>query len=205
MVPLRQEQRGKAFELLTELFLQIDPIYRSKLKHVWHESNLPSDVRHKLGLPSPDIGVDLVAEDTSGKYWAIQCKYHHDPDRNVTKDELNSFLDVTTRVCRGKFKTLLAVSSAHGYSIHLQKHAPELQYLLSDMFQSLDDDFFRQARMLIGKQTPTLKERTPRPHQKVAIKNAVEHFVANNEERGKLIHPCGTGKSLIGYWIAEAL
>ena len=205
MEPLRQEQRGKVFELLAELFLQIDPIYRSKLKHVWHESNLPPSVRQKLGLPSPDIGVDLVAEDTSGEYWAIQCKYHHDPSKNVTKNELNSFLDVTTRVCRGNFKTLLAVSSAHGYSIHLRKHAPEVQYLLSDTFQSLDEDFFRQARALIRKQTPTLKKRSPRPHQKTAIKNAVEHFATNKEKRGKLIHPCGTGKSLIGYWIAEAL
>lgn len=202
---LRQDERGKAFELLTELFLQIDPIYRSKLKHVWHESNLPPNVRQKLGLPSPDIGVDLVAEDRSGAYWAIQCKYHHDPGTNVTKNELNSFLDVTTRVCRGKFKTLLAVSSAHGYSIHLQKHAPEVQYVLSDAFQSLDEDFFRQARALIRKQTPKLRNRTPRPHQKVAIKNAVRHFIKDGESRGKLIHPCGTGKSLIGYWIAEAL
>ena len=110
--PLRQDERGKVFELLTELFLQIDPIYRSKLKQVWHESNLPASVRHKLNLPSPDMGVDLVAEDTSGGYWAIQCKYHHDPSKNVTKSELNSFLDITTRRCRGKFKTLLAVSSA---------------------------------------------------------------------------------------------
>ena len=205
MAPLRQEQRGKSFELLTELLLQIDPIYRSKLKHVWHESDLPPSVRNRLGLPSPDIGVDLVAQTTTGEYWAIQCKYHHDPNKNVTKNELNSFLDLTTRICKGKFGTLLAVSSAHGYSVNLKKHAPEVQYILSDSFQSLDEDFFRQARALIRNQTPKLKKRTPRPHQKAAIKNAIEHFVTNNEARGKLIHPCGTGKSLIGYWIAEAL
>jgi superfamily II DNA or RNA helicase len=205
MAPLRQEQRGKAFELLTELYLQIDPIYRSKLPHVWHETNLPASVRNKLNLPSPDIGVDLVAKDRSGKYWAIQCKYHHDPSKNVTKNELNSFLDVTTRVCRGKFDTLLAVSSAHGYSAHLEKHAPEVQYCLSDTFQGLDGEFFRQARTLLRKQTPRLKKRSPRPHQRKAIENAIKHFVENGETRGKLIHPCGTGKSLIGYWIAHAL
>lgn len=203
--PLGKKQRGNAFELLTELLLQIDPIYRTKLKHVWHESSLPSTVRQKLNLPSPDIGVDLVAEDTSGEYWGIQCKYHHDPTKNLTKNELNSFLDLTTRVCRGKFKTLLAVTSGHGYSINLQKHAPEVQYVLSDVFQSLDEDFFRQARLLMDKQTPTLKKRIPRPHQQVAIKNAIQHFVIDGESRGKLIHPCGTGKSLIGYWVADAL
>jgi superfamily II DNA or RNA helicase len=203
--PLRQDQRGKVFELLTELYLQIDPIYRSKLKHVWHESNLPTAVRHKLGLPSPDIGVDLVAESNTGEYWAIQCKYHHDPNKNLVKNELNSFLDVTTRTCKGKFSTLLAVTSAHDYSINLEKFAPEVGYCLSDKFQSLDEDFFRQACALILNKTPKLKKRTPRPHQQTAIKNAVKHFVTDNESRGKLIHPCGTGKSLIGYWVAEAL
>jgi superfamily II DNA or RNA helicase len=205
MAPLRQEQRGKAFELLTELFLQINPIYRSKLKDVWHELNLPPDVRHKLGLPSPDIGVDLIAETTTGEFWAIQCKYHHDPARNVTKNELNSFIDVSTRICKGKFGTLLAVSSAHDFSVNLQKYAPEVQYCLSNEFQSLDADFFIQARAIIRKQTPKLIKRIPRLHQKTAIKNAVRHFVHDDEARGKLIHPCGTGKSLIGYWIAEAL
>jgi predicted helicase len=121
--PLKSKERGDQFELITELYLQIDPIYRTKLKHVWHESNLPQGVRLKLGLPTPEIGVDLVAESYSGEYWAIQCKYHHDPTENLIKNELNSFLDVTTRICKGKFSTLLAVTSAHDYSIKLQKFA----------------------------------------------------------------------------------
>ena len=205
LAPLGRKQRGNAFELLTELLLQIDPVYRSKLKYVWHESNLPSSVRNKLGLPQPEIGVDLVAETYTGEYWAIQCKYHHDPTRNLTYGELKSFLDITSRVCAGKFSNLLAVSSAHGYSVNLQKHAPEVQYCLSDRFQGLDQDFFKQARRMLRKQTPKFSERTPRPHQATAIDNAIEHFITNRADRGKLIHPCGTGKSLIGYWIAEAL
>lgn len=203
--PLNSKERGNQFELLTELFLQIDPIYQSKLKHVWHESNLPPSVRHKLGLPSPDIGVDLVAQSSAGEYWAIQCKYHHDPTKNLSKNELNSFLDVTTRICKGKFGTLLAVTSAHDYSINLQKFAPEVTYCLSSNFQSLDQEFFRQARAFIKNKTPKLKKRTPRHHQKTAIKNALRHFITDNQNRGKLIHPCGTGKSLIGYWITQAL
>jgi predicted helicase len=149
--PLRQDQRGKAFELLTELFLQVEPVYRSKLKNVWHESNLPSKTRNQLGLPSPDIGVDLVAETHSGEYWAIQFKYHHDPSKNLTRNELNPFVDVATRICQGKFSTLLAVSNANGYSHLLEKHAPEVQYILGDSFQDLDQEFFRRARAILRK------------------------------------------------------
>ena len=58
---------------------------------------------------------------------------------------------------------------------------------------------------MLQKQTPKFSEREPRKHQEIAINNAIDHFVTNRSSRGKLIHPCGTGKSLIGYWVAEAL
>lgn len=46
-------------------------------------------------------------------------------------------------------------------------------------------------------------KRTPRPHQKEAIKASVNHFKKHN--KGKLIMACGTGKTLTALWIAEAL
>jgi predicted helicase len=205
ITPLRSEDRGDAFERLTQLFLQIEPVYGSKLKDVWRESEVPAALRRKLRLPRRDIGVDLVAATTAGHYWAIQCKYHHDPHRNLTLNELRPFLDTAQRVCEGRFSTLLAVSSANGYSHSLLKHAPEVQYCLADDFRHLDEDFFRAERALLGKQTPKLKPFRPRPHQKRAIKSAVQHFKSQRQARGKLIHPCGSGKSLTGYWIAEAL
>jgi predicted helicase len=38
-----------------------------------------------------------------------------------------------------------------------------------------------------------------------AIRNAEKHFVKEDNARGKMIMPCGTGKSLTGFWIAQAL
>jgi len=160
-------------------------------RHIWHEKDLPPRVRIKLGLPSPDLGVDLVAESLDGSYWAIQCKYHHDPSRNLRKGELDSFLDITTRVCRGKFSTLLVVSYARSYSVNLQKLALEFQYCLGDRFESLDADFFRQARALIRKHTPKIKKRIPRSHQRTAIKNAVKHFIVDGNDR-----ECSTAHAL---------
>ena len=43
----------------------------------------------------------------------------------------------------------------------------------------------------------------PRPHQRHAIKAAKAHFSTAN--RGRMIMPCGTGKSLTAFWIAQAL
>src|SRR5262249_7199386 len=38
-----------------------------------------------------------------------------------------------------------------------------------------------------------------------AITAARNHFIRDKAARGRLIMPCGTGKSLAAYWIAEAL
>ena len=43
----------------------------------------------------------------------------------------------------------------------------------------------------------------PRPHQVAAIKKTIDHFKSN--ERGKIIMPCGTGKSLTAFWIAKKM
>ena len=45
-----------------------DPVYSSKLKNVWHSSNLPFQVLDLLGLQKPEVGVDIIAEDNEGKF-----------------------------------------------------------------------------------------------------------------------------------------
>jgi predicted helicase len=47
------------------------------------------------------------------------------------------------------------------------------------------------------------KKLSPRPHQKEAISKTIAYFKSN--ERGKMIMPCGTGKSLTAFWIAEKM
>ena len=56
------KEKGDVFELLTKQYLTTHPTYRSKLKYVWLEVEVPQAVRKKLNLPSGDQGIDLVAE-----------------------------------------------------------------------------------------------------------------------------------------------
>lgn len=53
------------------------------------------------------------------------------------------------------------------------------------------------------KKTQTTQAIKPRPHQAKALCKGVAYF--RKHSRGKLIAPCGTGKSLIGYWLAKKL
>ena len=47
--------------------------------------------------------------------------------------------------------------------------------------------------------------RDKRDYQKIAVSEAHKHFVKKKASRGKLIMPCGTGKSLIAYWATRTL
>ena len=49
------------------------------------------------------------------------------------------------------------------------------------------------------------KKRDPRKHQEIAIEKVKKHFSKKGITRGKLIMPCGTGKSLTAYWMAQEL
>jgi len=55
-----------------------------------------------------------------------------------------------------------------------------------------------------GKKVPSLK-RNPRTHQQEAIAASKQYFLNDKNTRGKLIMPCGTGKSLTAYWITQTL
>jgi predicted helicase len=84
--------KGKAFERLTQLYLQTEPEYQTKLRHVWHaRTQLPREVRKKIGLPPGDEGIDLIAQTRDGKFWAIQCKFRTETHRALTVEELGTF------------------------------------------------------------------------------------------------------------------
>jgi len=79
--------KGRAFERLTQLYLQTAPEYRTKLQHVWLLRDVPADIRKQVNLPGPDEGIDLVARTRRGEYWAIQTKFRSQRDKRVSPAE----------------------------------------------------------------------------------------------------------------------
>ena len=45
----------------------------------------------------------------------------------------------------------------------------------------------------------------PRKHQEIAINKTSDYFENSGFRKGKIIHPCGSGKSMTAYWISEKL
>ena len=202
--PLASKQKGDCFEALTKYYLQLHPEYTTLLKNVWHLQDVPPSVKKKLNLPGPDEGIDLIAETKDGGLWAIQCKYRDNENTSLTRKELSTFTDLAFNICKN-IELGLVCTNTDRFSRKLTLYGERLSFCSGDVWRALDKEFFNRLHKLFEGKAAPLKPLKPLPHQKQAIQNAFRHFIEEKNDRGKLISPCGSGKSLTGFWIADKL
>ena len=198
-----EKEKGDRFEDFTQCYLQVEPEYSSKLKHVWRIEEVPQAVAKALRLPSTDKGIDLVAQTHEGEYWAIQCKYRQNTDQQLTHTDISTFTSLTFQACKG-FSFALVCSTTERVT-SLYRDEERIGFCALDVWQELDREFFTKVRNKLTDKVTKLEPRKPRPHQIEAVKDGVEHFVKDKSARGKLIMPCGTGKSLTAWFLSQAL
>ena len=204
---LTEADKGVAFERLTQLYLETAPEYRTKLQHVWLLRDVPADVRRQLNLPGPrDEGIDLIARTRQGKYWAIQAKFRSERDKPLGRRALGTFTSLAFNTCNCIALAVITHTATKPVSKHhLMRNTVEIGF---DRWQSLDEEGGWRWRLILekleGRSTPP-EIRNPKPHQQKAISAARDHFLHRGATRGRLIMPCGTGKSLTAFWIAQAL
>ena len=195
--------KGDVFEELGKYFLQNDPIYVTQLEKVWLFHEVPLEVKEYLNLPTRDQGIDIIAKTHMGDYWAVQCKYREDPAQNLTWQEISTFTGLTFGICRNiTFGLILTTGERYP---KLLTHQTNIGFCTNEVWNGLDENFFKGFRSLSAGIRKRESPFTPRPHQEAAIAKANEYFDAPENVRGKLIMPCGTGKSLTAFWIAEKL
>jgi superfamily II DNA or RNA helicase len=200
---LSKGEMGRAFERLVQLYLQTEPEYRTILRQVWTLREVPPDVCKRLDLPSRDEGIDLIACTSHGEYWAIQSKFRSQRDKPLNRRELGTFSSLAFNTCSNIALAVVAHTCSKPVSKrHLMRNTVEIGL---DRWQSLDQKAWRLIVAKLKGRSARPEIRRPKPHQQEAIAAAKTHFVRDGAARGRLIMPCGTGKSLTAYWIAEAL
>jgi len=196
--------KGDVFEQITKYYLLWKPEFASKLKNVWLTSEVPIKIQKKLNLPSNDQGIDLITETVEGEFWSIQCKYISDESASISHRKISTFMSLSFGIATG-IKFGLVCTTVDDYA-HLYRGKKNIGFVLSDEWSKLGASFFDFVRANVSNKKiifkPTLK---PRDHQKRALENAVKYFVKEKNNRGKLVFPCGAGKSLTGYWILQRL
>jgi superfamily II DNA or RNA helicase len=199
-----KKEKGDCFEFFTKCFFQIHPTYSTKLKKVWLRREVPLHVQKQLRLPSLDEGIDLIAQTKEDGFWAIQCKYFSDESKSLTRGTLGTFTSLSFNACKN-IELALVCTTADRFSYKLKLYEDKLSLCCGDVWRSLDAEFFLRLHAHLDGKTIRPNRRHPRPHQQGAVKHADEHFIENGNARGKMIMPCGTGKSLAAYWIARKL
>ena len=197
------KERGDLFELLTKYYLLLDPKYRTEFSNVWLLSEVPAKTRAELNLPETDQGIDIIASTKTGGYWAVQCKFRASDKHSLTWREISTFNGLAFSVCKEIEFGLIAYTGER-YAKVLDK-AERIGFLSGDVWATLDEEFFSQLSALLKAEDIHPPRYTPRPHQQRAIDKATSYFADPANTRGKLIMPCGTGKTLTAFWVSEAL
>jgi len=208
---LQPKERGTAFEWFCVFYLQIEPRYRTTYKRVLHSSEFLKESRIKkiLGFTqNKEEGADAIAERYDGKIDIIQCKYLDSTDKNLTKKHIESPLEVAKgRDARPFVDTILMCSNAKGLTKNedLRKRHPNIQFraVLGGDFKELTKEDFDNIRKIIDGSIPEYKSKNPFKHQQRARDNILEHF--KKENRGQIVHACGTGKTLTSYFTYREL
>jgi predicted helicase len=194
---LGSKAKGDSFEMLALAYFRTDSKFQN-FKNVWHQREIPHYVRTNLGLSTNDLGIDILLESVDGEYYPVQCKYHSDPDRAVGWKEASTFIGILNS--NNHFKAGYLCSNAFEVSSNYDKalSGKPIVRILGSVWNSVSLPRTKE-------QKHTLTPLSPRPHQKRAIDDAKKYFGNEGNTRGKLIFPCGAGKSLTGYWITQEL
>jgi predicted helicase len=204
-ISFSERDKGDRFERLMQAYLMTDPRYAPQLKKVWLWGEFPS--RRDLG--GGDTGIDLVALTHNGDYWAIQCKCFQESD-SIDKPQVDSFLSTSSREFKNeqmqttKFAQRIWISTTNKWGGNASEairnqNPPVTRINLYDLIEAPVD--WEKLEKGVHGEMARVEKKTLRPHQKQALEQTYEHFKEN--DRGKLIMACGTGKTFTALRIAE--
>lgn len=190
-----ERMKGNYFERLIEQYLEHDGVQAPQYTNVWLWRDWPG----RNG--KPDTGIDLVAERADGGITAIQCKFYAET-HTMQKHDIDSFISASGRE---PFTHRLVVSTTSRWTQNAEEmldsqRIPIQRIGLSDFRHSNID--WSTYELTDPSKAPRLHEKKQlRPHQHDAVAATMKGFIDNN--RGKLIMACGTGKTFTTLKVAE--
>ena len=200
--------QGYKFERLMKAFLLTDRRYSSLFDEVWLWSDFPSRKDFGSGV---DTGIDLVAHEKNGNYWAIQCKCFDD-STTIDKPMVDTFLsssgrsfsDVHDFTTRRFARRLWLDTTTKGFNKNaedaIKNQLPPVSRLGFYDLANSEVDWDKLEDGLTGASAEKPKYGL-REHQQRALNAAHDYF--QFRDRGKLIMACGTGKTFTALKIVE--
>ena len=172
----------------------------SRFKRVWRWMEWPDREAHGYGH---DVGIDLVGEQTEG--WdgglcAIQTKFYD--AGSIDKAAVDSFLSASSAdIFTNRILVVTSSLTAHAQTM-VAKTSPSCEVVHGSEIESWPTDWsdFLDSPERLSFNSVRYE---PFPFQAEAVQDVVTGFAEH--DRGKLVLPCGTGKSVVALWIAEQM
>ena len=189
-------EKGDLFERLVKRILESDPVYKQQFSEVWRWTDWPG----RDG--EVDAGVDLVAQYTgSDETCAIQCKFYA-PGTQVSYNDAAKFILEAERIgATGRIFVSTTDNIASKALRAFDDSTRPVNLLGLDELRRRDlswPEIWNPEKLIIK-----ADRYDPRPDQITARDKVIDGF--RTHDRGKLILPCGTGKTFTALQIAETM
>lgn len=193
-----QQDRGEAFEEFSAALLELHKDYYQATK-IWRFRDVPDEILERLGCSNrQDVGIDGMILHYDDTLTAYQSKFRLDRSDIPSQRELSTFYMVSDRA---DFRLIIA--NVEDLPRAVRERKAHGQYLI-DSLLNLPEEFFVSLQEYVFHERPKLEvPLEPRPFQLQAIDAVIKGF--REHPRGQAILPCGSGKTLIGKWIADRL
>ena len=188
-------EMGDALEILVEALLHLDKVLNAK--DVWVVGSIPSNIRKALNLPNDSKGIDGVYQDQAGNYIPYQVKYRTDMD-TLPYGEISPFLGITEKSLQDR----MIFTNARKLSVDVANRIGVRSFRADKFHELTEADFKGIHAWLTDKKAEPDKRWDPLPHQREAIEKITAGL--KEADRTTAVMACGTGKTLVALWAAEA-
>ncbi len=203
-ISFSERDKGERFERLMQAYLLTDQKYASQFKSVWLWDEFPG----KNDLGGIDSGIDLVAVTYNNEFWAIQCKFYKE-STVIDKGAVDSFLSTSSREFKyegqiTRFTQRLWISTSDNWGPNAREafkgQNPPVATIHLSVLEEASVNWEKLEQGVHGEKARAEKKKLY-PHVLEVRDKVVEYF--NENERGRLIMACGTGKTMTSLKIAE--
>jgi predicted helicase len=184
---------GDAFEIFIEAYLATQATFL--LDRVWLVGQIPFDIRQNLNLPADAKGIDGLFRTHSGDFVPYQVKFRYDREK-LSFTEVAPFLGITERA-----KDRILFTNAKQLATDAANR-DALRVVRRTDFDQLTERELRAIEAWLKNLPPPRPALLPMPHQE-----AIEHITGalTTSRRTTAVMACGSGKTLLGLWVAEAI
>ena len=197
------KERGDLFEQFCFLWFKTDSFYRRQIKNIWHYSNVPTKIKNHLNLPNDDEGIDIIIETKNDGFYSVQAKYRSNYNKNIVRSDVTTFESLSYRSCKNINNAIVITTRNKPTKNELM---PDITWIDRSHLEILDEeDNWKKINDLASEKKYELSyPKTPHNYQKKLLDGLEKYFTKGNN-RGKLIIPCGTGKTLLSFWLHRKL